>query len=152
MTCSLGSVSKRGPSRSSVDLVPLRASKRCACAILLTRLSDLHDCVLAAGYATAHPELALLGVHRDDLEVAHGGGLVAHLSRHLLALENTGRVRGRAGRAGGPHVGRAVAHRAAPEAVPLDRALEALALGRRADVNPVAHLEDVGPDRASDLA
>src|SRR4028118_2218118 len=94
MTCSFGSVPKRGPSRSSEDLLPLRASKRCACAILLTRLSDLHNGVPAAGDASPNPELALLGVDRDDLKVAHGGGLVAHLPRHLLALEDTGRAPG----------------------------------------------------------
>src|SRR4028119_1572219 len=152
MTCSFGSVPKRGPSRSSEDLLPLRASKRCACAILLTRLSDLHNSVLAAGDPAANPQLALLGVDRDDLEVAHGGGLVAHLSRHLLALEDTGRVSRSAGRAGRPHIVRAVAHRAAPEAVPLDRALESLAFGGGAHVDSVAHLEDVGADGAADLA
>src|SRR4028119_1894412 len=152
MTCSFGSVPKRGPSRSSEDLLPLRASKRCACAILLTRLSDLHNSVPAAGDPAANPELALLGVDRDGLEVAHGGRLVAHLSRHPLALEETGRGGRGAGRAWRPHVVRAVAHRAAPEAVPLDRALEALALGGGANVDPVAHLEDVGADGAADLA
>ncbi len=36
-------------------------------AILLTRLPDLDDRVLAARHPAAHPELVVLGVHRDDL-------------------------------------------------------------------------------------
>src|SRR3712207_7170218 len=57
---SLGSVVKRGPSRSSEDFCPLRASNTCAVAfasaILLTRLLDLDDATLAAGHAAAHPQ------------------------------------------------------------------------------------------------
>src|SRR5215216_1801052 len=117
MTCSLGSVSNRGPVRSMEDFLPLRASNTRAWAILLTRLPDLDDRTPAAGHAAAHPELVLLCVHRDDLEVAHRGGLVAHLAGHALALEDAGRVSRRPDRAGLPDVVRAVGDRPAAEAV-----------------------------------
>src|SRR5215210_7781549 len=145
MTCSFGSVVKRGPSRSSEDLSPLRASKTCAVsfasATLITRLPDLDDGVLAAGHATAHPELVV--VDGDDLDVAHRGRLVTHLARHLLSPEDPGRVSGRPDGAWLPDVVRAVAHRAPGETVALDGPLETLSFGRGADVDPVAHLEDV---------
>src|SRR5918998_1525156 len=152
MTCSFGSVVNLGPSRFSEDLSPLRASKTCASAILLTRLPDLYDRVLAAWDAATHPDLAVLCVDRDDLEVPDRRGLVAHLSRHLLSLEDAGRVGGGADGAGLADVVRAVAHRATREPVTLDGPLEALALRRRADVDPVAHLEHVRRDGAADLA
>src|SRR5215210_1812066 len=154
MTCSFGSVVKRGPSRSSEDISPLRASKTCAfaSAILITHLPDLEDGVLAARHTAAHPELVVVGVHGDDLDVAHRGRLVAHLSRHPLALEDPGRVSGRPDGAWLPDVVRAVAHRAAGETVALDGPLETLAFGRGADVDPVAHLEDVSADALAHLA
>src|SRR3712207_3498675 len=93
---SLGSVVKRGPSRSSEDFCPLRASNTCAVAfasaILLTSLLDLDDGALAAGHAAAHPQLVPLGVYGHHLYVAHRDSLVAHLAWHLLALEDSGRV------------------------------------------------------------
>src|SRR5215212_6028848 len=95
MTCSLGSVSNCGPFRSMEDFLPLRASNTCASAILLTSLPDLDDRAPAAGYAAAHPELVVLGVHRDDLQVAHRDGPVAQLAGHPLALEDAGRIRRR---------------------------------------------------------
>src|ERR687893_1741334 len=147
MTCSFGRVVKRGPSRSSEDVSPLRASKTCAVgfpsAILIFHLPDPDDGVLAAGHTAAHPELVVVGVDGDDLDVAHRGRLVAQLSRHLLSLEDPGRVIGRPDGAWLPDVVRAVAHRAPGETVALDGPLETLALGRGADVDPVAHLEDV---------
>src|SRR5215210_2735797 len=156
MTCSFGFVVKRGPSRSSWDLSPLRASKTCAVsfasAILITRLSDPDDGVLAAGHATAHPELVVVGVDGYDLDVAHRGRLVAHLARHLLALEDPGRVSGSPDGAWLPDVVRAVAHRAPGETVTLDGPLETFALGGGADVDPVADLEDVGADALAHLA
>src|SRR5215211_5967405 len=156
MTCSFGSVVKRGPSRSSEDVSPLRASKTCAVsfasAILITHLPDPYDGVLAAGHAATHPELVVVGVDGDDLDVAHRGRLVAHLARHLLSFEDPGRVGGSPYGAWLPDVVRAVAHRAAGETVALDGSLEALAFGSGADVDPVAHLEDIHPDRLAYLA
>src|SRR5215204_6200165 len=156
MTCSFGCVEKRGPSRSNEDLSPLRASKTCAVsfasAILITRLPDLDDGVLAAGHAAAHPELVVVGIHGHDLDVAHRGRLVAHLSRHLLALEDSGRVSGSPDGAWLPDVVGAVAHRAAGETVAFDGPLETFAFGRGADVDPVAHLEDIHPDALAHLA
>src|SRR5215203_4158318 len=151
MTCSFGCVVKRGPSRSSEDVSPLRASNTFASAILLTHLPNLHDGVLAAWHTAAHPELVVVCVYGDDLDVAYRGGLVAHLSRHLLSLEDPGRVSGSSDGAWLPDVVRAMAHRAPGETVALDSPLEALALGRGADVDPVAHLEDVRADALAHL-
>src|SRR5919107_461875 len=94
MTCSFGSVVNRGPSRSSEDVSPLRASNTFASAMLITHLPYPDDGVLATRHATAHPELVVLGIHRDDLEVPDRGRVVAHLARHLLTLEYAGRVGG----------------------------------------------------------
>src|SRR5215208_3686136 len=152
MTCSFGSVVKRGPWRSSEDVSPLRASNTFASAILITHLPYLYDGVLAAGHATAYPDLVAVLVYGDYLEITHRGRLVAHLARHLLALEYAGRVGRRTDGAWLPDVVRAVAHRAPGEAVALDGPLEALALGRGADVDPVAHLEGIHPDALANLA
>src|SRR3712207_5288974 len=153
---SLGSVVKRGPSRSSEDFCPLLASNTCAVAfasaILLTRLLDLDDGALAAGNAAAHPQLVPLGVDSYYLYVAHRDGLVAHLARHLLALEDTGGVRRRPDGAGLPDVVRAVRDRPAAEAVALDGPLEAPPLACSADVNFVSYLEDISADGLADLA
>src|SRR5215211_9019636 len=154
MTCSFGSVVKRGPSRSSEDDSPLRASKSVAfaSAILITHLPDLDDGVLAARHTAAHPELVVFGVYGYDLDVAHRGRLVAHLARHLLALEDPGRVRGCPDGAWLPDVVRAVAHRATGETVALDGPLEALAFGCGADVDPVTDLEGISADALAHLA
>src|SRR3712207_2216693 len=124
MTCSLGSVSNCGPARFSEDFLPLRASNTCAWATLLTPLPDLDDGVLAAGHAAPDPELVVLRVHGDDLEVPDRDGLVAHLARHLLSLEDARRVGGRAYGSGLPDVVRAVGDGSAPEAVALHGALK----------------------------
>src|SRR5215204_2277662 len=156
MTCSLGSVSNCGPLRSIEDLLPLRASNTCAAAfasdILLTRLPDLDHGVLAAWHAAADPELVVLRVHCDDLEVPDRDGLVAHLARHLLALEDPGRVGRSAHGSRLPDVVRAVRYRPAPEAVALDGALEAASFAGSAHVHLVAHLEGVRSYRVADLA
>src|SRR5215211_4262584 len=156
MTCSLGSASNCGPFRSMEDFLPLRASNTCAVAfasaILLTSLPDLDDRAPAAGHAAAHPELVVLGVHRDDLQVAHRDGLVAHLAGHLLALEDAGRVGRRTHGAGLTDVVRAVGFRTAAEAVSLDGPLKTPAFGGRAHVHFVADLEEVHADRPADLA
>src|SRR5215216_2443201 len=112
MTCSFGSVVKRGPWRSSEDVSPLRASNTFASAILITHLPCLYDGVLAAGHATAYPELVVVLVYGDYLEITHRGRLVAHLARHLLALEYSVRVGRSTDGAGFPYVVRAAAHRA----------------------------------------
>src|SRR5918999_4502260 len=152
MTCSFGSVVKRGPSRSSEDVSPLRASKTCALAILVTHLPDPDDGVLAARHTAAHPELVVVRVDGDDLDVAHRGRLVAHLARHLLSLEDPGRISGSPDGARLPDVVGAVAHRAAGETVALDGPLEALAFGCGADVDLITHLEDIGTNGLADLA
>src|SRR5215204_958995 len=152
MTCSFGSVVKRGPSRSSEDVSPLRASKTCALAILIIHLPNPDDGVLAARHTAAHPEFVVVGVHGDDLDVAHRGRLVAQLARHLLSLEDPGRVSGRPDGSWLPDVVRAVAHRAPGETVAFDGPLETLAFGSGADVDPVAHLEDIHADALANLA
>src|SRR3712207_4078938 len=152
MTCSLGSVWNCSPFRSMEDFLPLRASNTCAWAILFTRLPDLDDRTPAAGHAAAHPELVLLGVHRDYPQVAHRGGLITHLTRHALALEDAGRVRRRPHGAGLPDVVRTVRDRPAAEAVALDGPLETPTLAGGAHVDLLADLERVDADGLADLA
>src|SRR3712207_2274524 len=152
MTCSLGSVSKCGPFRFMEDFVPLRASNTCAWATLLTRLPDLDNGAPAAWHTAAHPELVLVGVHRDDLEVPHRGGLVTHLAWHALALEDAGRVRRGSDGAGLPDVVGAVGDRSAAEVVALDGPLEAPALAGSAHVDLVSDLEHLHADRPADVA
>src|SRR5918998_2123168 len=152
MRCSFSSAVKRGPSRSSEDDSPLRASKTCASAILITDLPDLDDGVFAARHSTANPDLIVVGVYGDDLDVAHRGRLVAHLAGHLLSLEDPCRISGSPDGARLPDVVGAVAHRAAGETVALDGPLEALAFGCGADVDLITHLEDIGTNGLADLA
>src|ERR671916_2371211 len=152
MTCSFGSDVKRGPWRSSEDVSPLRASKTCALAILIFHLPDPDDGVLAAWHTASHPELVVVGGDGENLDVAHRGRLVTHLARHLLSPEDPGRVSGRPDGTWLPDVVRAVAHRAPGETVALDGPLETLAFGGGADVDPVAHLEDIHPDALAHLA
>src|SRR5688572_21408955 len=156
MTCSFGSVVKWGPSRSSEDASPLRASKTCAVsfasAISIIHLPDPDDGVLAARHTAAHPELVVAYVDGDDLDVAHRGRLVAHLARHLLSLEDPGRVSRSPDGAWLPDVVRAVTHRTPGETVALDSPLETLAFRRGANVDLVAHLEDIHPNALAHLA
>src|SRR4051812_47830631 len=105
--------------------------------------AHLHGGALGAGHGAADEQQVVGRDHLDDLEAALGDALVAHLTGHLLTLEDAGGPGGGADRAGGAHVVRAVRLRAGAEAVALDRALEALALGDPRDLDLVAGLERV---------
>src|SRR3712207_3970776 len=152
MTCSFGSVSKSGPLRSRSDRSPLPASKRCALATLITRLSDPNDRALAARHTAAHPELVVLGVDGDDPQVLDRDALVAHLPRHLLPRKDPRGIRRSSDGARLPDVVRAMRYRPATEAVSLDGPLESFTLGDRGDVYLVSLVEDGGPDGSSALA
>ena len=93
----------------------------------------------------------LARVDAHDLEALLGDALVAHLARAADALEDARGVGGGADRARRAHVVRAVGHGAAGEAVALDGALEALALGDARDLDALAGLEGLDGDRLADL-
>src|SRR3954447_20692512 len=146
----LNSSPKTFSSRSTLPVLPPMYGA-VFLAISLSLRPDLDDGALGAGNGAAQQDQVLVGDHVDDLEAALGDALVAHLARAADALEHA-RRRGRcADRARGAHVVRAVADRAAAEAVALDRALEALALGDAGDLDRLALLEDVDGQLLADL-
>src|SRR4051794_22932957 len=106
----------------------------------------LHDAVLGTGHGTADHEQVLARPDVDDLETLLGHALVAHLAGAADALHHAGGPGGRADRAGGAHVVRAVRLRAGGEVVALDRALEALALRGAGDLDRLADLEGLDRD------
>src|SRR4051794_91598 len=136
-------------SRSTVPDLPMNGAVFFA--IVLTLGPDLDDGALRAGDRAAHEQQVLVGDHVDDLEPALGDVLVAHLARAADALEHARRRCGRADRARGAHVVRAMGDRAAAEAVALDGALEALALGDAGDLDLLALLEHVDGQLLADL-
>src|SRR6185503_884315 len=104
-------------------------------------LSDDDDRVLVPGDSALDEEEIQLGIAVDDGQPDLGRRLRSHLAGHLLALEDArGRRRG-ADRAGLADVVRAGADRAAMEAVPLDRPLEALADRDPGDLHLFSGLE-----------
>src|ERR1700748_165083 len=99
--------------------------------------------VLRTGDRTADEQERTLRVNADDVEVLHGDGFVAHVTRHALAREHAARILRHRDRA--RHVVRAaVAVRRAlrAEVVALDRSREALADRRALDVDALADAED----------
>src|SRR6478672_6597474 len=113
--------------------------------------AHLHDAVARARYGAAHEQQVVLGVHADHGQALLGHALVAHLARAADALEDARGIRGGTDRARGADVVRAVRLGPAGEAVALDRALEALALGDARDLDLVALGEGIGLDRLADL-
>src|SRR4051794_3890507 len=111
----------------------------------------LHDAVLGTGHGTADHEQVLARPDVDDLETLLGHALVAHLAGAADALHHAGGPGGRADRARGAHVVRAVGLRTALEVVALDRALEALALGGAGDLDLLADLEGLDRHGVADL-
>src|SRR3954469_8497220 len=112
--------------------------------------ADLHCPALGARHGAAQQEQVLVGDHVDDGEALLGHALVAHLARAADSLEHAGRGGGRADRARGAHVVRAVGDGAAAEVVALDRALEALALRGAGDLDLLTDLERLDGDRLAD--
>src|SRR3954470_24931413 len=103
----------------------------------------LHHAVARPRHGAADHQQVLVRVDAHDLEALLRDALVAHLARAADALEHAGGVGGGADRARGAHVVRAVADGAAREVVPLDGALEALALRDAGHLDGVALLEDL---------
>ena len=75
----------------------------------------------------------------------------AHVAAHAHALEHSRGVRARADRPRGPHVVRTVSLGTAAEVVPLDGALEALALAHAGRCDGLAVLERLDGDGVADL-
>src|SRR3954469_1799445 len=113
--------------------------------------ANLHSPALGARHGAAQQEQVLVGEHVDDGEALLGHALVAHLARAADSLEHAGRGGGRADRARGAHVVRAVGDGAAAEVVALDRALEALALRGARDLDLVALREHLDGHRLAHL-
>src|SRR4051794_23739773 len=113
--------------------------------------AHLHGGALGAGHRPAHEHQVLVGDELDDRQPLLGDALVAHLARVLHALEHARRGRGRADRAGGADVVRAVGLGAGVEAVALDRPLEALALGDAGHLDLLADLEGRDGHGVADL-
>src|SRR3954451_15557502 len=145
----LNSSPKTVSSSSTVPLLPMYGAVFLA--IVLSLRPDLDDGALGAGDRAAQQDQVLVRDHVDDLEAALGHALVAHLAGAADALEHARRCGGRADRARGAHVVRAVGDRAAAEAVALDGALEALALGDAGDLDLLALLEHVDGQLLADL-
>src|SRR5690348_5608497 len=137
------SASKNGACMAVLDLPRVRLARRTLGLDLLGRLLDEDQRAGGAGYASLDHDEVPFVVDPDDPVGPCGRALVAHLAGHAHALEHPGRIRGADG-AGLPDVHRTVGLRAAAELVPLDEALEALALARAGDVDELAGLEDLG--------
>src|SRR3954452_4627022 len=110
----------------------------------------LHDAVLGTGHGTSDHEQVLARPDLDDLETLLGHALVAHLAGAADALHHAGGPGGRADRARGAHVVRAVGLRTGREVVALDRALEPLALRGARDLDLLADLEGLDGDGVAD--
>src|SRR5690606_6082527 len=114
--------------------------------------ADDHVAARRTRDGTLDRDQATLGVDLDHFQVLNALALGAHVAGHLLAREHAAR-----GLALADGTRRAVRQRVAVggvahgEVVPLDRALEALALGHAGHVHHLADLEDVGLDLAADL-
>src|SRR5215218_1130432 len=113
--------------------------------------TDLHRAAARAGYGATDEQQVFLRDDLDDLEALLRDALVAHLARAADALHHACRPGGRADRARGPHVVRAVRLRAGGKSVALDRALEALALRGPGDLDLLTGLEDLDGDGLADL-
>src|SRR4051794_12870633 len=133
----LNGAPKTSGSRSSWFEPPPRTGAKTALGIG----AHLHGGALGAGDGPADEHQVLARDELHDRQPLLGDALVAHLPRVLHALEHARRGRGRADRARRALVVRAVGLGAGVEAVALDRALEALALGSAGDLDLLADLE-----------
>src|SRR5690242_14890579 len=142
----LNGAPKTSGSRSSLSEPSPRTGAKTALGIG----ADLHGRTLRARNGAADEHQVLGGDELHDREALLGDALVAHLAGALHALEDPRRGRRRADRPRGADVVRAVRLRARLEAVTLDRALEALALGGAGDLDDLADLEGVHGHRVAD--
>lgn len=97
--------------------------------------ADLDEAVLAAGDSALDEHEVLLSVDANELEVADGDALVAHVAVHVQALADAGGIGALTDGTRLALVAAAVGHGAAGEVPALDGALEALALGGAGDVD-----------------
>src|SRR6185503_1104403 len=104
------------------------------------------DPVLGTGNGAPDEQEVALGVHLDHGEPQLGVALGAHVPRHPLALDDAGRIGAGADGARLAVARVAVGRRTAAEAVAVDDALEAAALGGTGDLDPLAGGEDVDLD------
>src|SRR6266545_6413932 len=109
-------------------------------------LGHRYDPVPGAGNGPAHEQEISLGVHLDHPKTQLGVAGGALVTRHLLALDDARRIGAWADRAGLPVPRVAVTRRPAAEAVAVDYALKAAALGGAADLHQLAGGEDVHLD------
>src|SRR5712692_2543843 len=131
----------RSPGWAS-DLPPGRLARGPFHLHRLRRGADQDQGALRARHAAFDEDEVPLRIDADHLVRAGGDALVAHLTGHLQALENACRVGGADG-ARLADVHRAVRLGPAAELVPLDEALEALALRRGGDIDELAGGEDL---------
>src|SRR5262245_33086478 len=99
------------------------------------------EAVRRAGDRAPDEQHVLLGIHAGDHEVLAGERLPAHAAGEALTLDDARRVRRRADRAGLATHRRPVRGVATLEAVTLDDAREAAALGLALHVHVLALLE-----------
>src|SRR5450756_1591633 len=117
---------------------------------LLPALDD-DDGVLGAGHGALNEQQVVLDVATDDLETLLGDALRPHVPAHAHALEHSRRVCAGADRTRLPDVVRTVGLRATTEVVPLDGALEPLALAHADGGDGLAILERLDGDGIADL-
>src|SRR6185437_7433280 len=113
--------------------------------------ADEEVAAVGAGDGAADGEQVLVGIHRDDLEVAHGDLGIAHVAGGAHALEHARGEGAGADGAGGAVEHGAVGGGAAAEVVALDEAGEAAAFADAFDVEEVALLEHFGQHLVADL-
>src|SRR3954470_752355 len=102
-----------------------------------------HDSVFGSRDGAPHEEKVPLGVHPDHPETQLGVALSAHVARHPLALDDSGRVGTGADGTGLPVTGIPVRCRATAETVAMHHALEPSALGSAGDLHQFPGRKDV---------
>ena len=115
------------------------------------RHADGDQTVLATGHSALDKHEVLLSINADNGEVLHSHAGVAHVTGHLDALEDAGRVGALADGAGVTLNVGTVGHGAAVLIPALDATLEALTLGGADDVDLGDVLEIGDGDDVADL-
>src|SRR5688572_233562 len=110
-----------------------------------------HDAVSRTGNRATDVNQVALRIDTLDAQVRLCVALVAVLSRHLLALDDTRGIGARSNRAGTAMLRVAVRVRSAVEAVTLDDALKAAAFRRAGDFHLIARRKDSDGDRVAEV-
>src|SRR4029079_7926576 len=131
-----------------------RVRRRLWCGIRVSHglplLANDDDPVRRAGDGAADVDQIALRVHLLDPQADLGVPLRAVVTRHLLALDDAGRIRAGSDRAGATMLRVAVRVRPAAEAPALHHALEAATLRRAGDLHLLARREDRDVDLVAD--